>query len=101
MHATTARSRVIAAIPFPALLVGGDGYAQPPDGGGVSFTVVFAEKVWLRWSADIRDRLVAAIEVGTTEFLEAARAYPASAIAVGVDLRFGDATASRMSAGPS
>ena len=91
MHATTARSRVTAAITFPALLVGGD----------VSCTVVFAEGVWLGWSADMRDRVVAAIEAGTTESLEAARAYLASAVAVGVDSRFGDATASRMPAGPS
>jgi len=100
MHATTARSRVTAATTFPALLVGGDGHAPPP-GGDVSCTVVFAEGVWLRWSADTRGRVVAAIEAGTTESLEAARAYLASAVAVGVDSRFGDATASRMPAGPS
>jgi len=100
MHATTARSRVTAAIPFPALLVGGEGDAPPP-GGDVSCTVVFAEKVWLRWSAHTRGGVVAAIEAGTTESLGAARAYPASDVVVGVASRFGDATASRMSAGPS
>ena len=77
MHATTARRPVIAV----SRRVSGPARAQPPDGGGVSRTIVFAKELWLERSADIPDRDdVATIHASSPDPCDAGSIDPGSTV---------------------